>query len=143
MKKTLFKNGIRRKLLPILFYQEELKRDTILQEPLQQLVQDLQHRIFIHITKQCLDNYRQILQLALIDAVNVAYSLEGFLHSLSSLLGPHALCTSQVDHVLEGFWQPVCVVQILLCYRMTYWLDCVAYYRAVNVCREVQIELLG
>ena len=115
MKMPLFINLLGRKLFVILLNQKKLQGNTILQEPFQQLIQNLEHCIFIHITKQRLYQNGQILKLTLINTINIADGLEGFLDPLASLLRPHALGGGQNDHVLEGFGQPVGVVQVLLC----------------------------
>ena len=111
---ALLINLLRRKLLLTFLDQKELQRNTTLQESFKQLIQNLEHRIFIHVTKQCLNQYGQILKLTLINAINVADSLKGFFHSLSSLFCAHALWRSEADHVLKGFGQPVNVMEVFL-----------------------------
>lgn len=103
MQMSLFINLLGRKLFVILFNQKELQGNTILQEPFQQLIQNLQHGIFIHITKQRLYENGQILKLTLINTINITHGLEGFLNPLASLFRPHTLGGGQDYHVLQGF----------------------------------------
>ena len=92
MQKALFTEFIRRILFIILLNQKEFQRNIILKEPFEESVKYFEHCVFIHVTEKGLYQDGQILEFALIDAVNVTHSLEGLFDSLSSFLWSHALC---------------------------------------------------